>query len=595
MKKGFFQFIVISLLLSFSAKAAEIKAINFTQRGEVSELEFVLDEDKVQAHKFHVQDDKQIIVDLKDVTATERVMRAFDTSEFSGAVVFVSAYKKPKSDKDIRVALQLRDNVRSVLKRKNNRIILEIENRYGVFSQGKVEENASTSEKVAALKEDAGRVFIPKSDSVEDILENLVQSGRKKYIGKKITLNFRKVSPADVLKIIAESSGFNIILSEDVKKLPELSLNLTDVPWDQALDTILDIGKLVAKKNGMILTIAPYAVVAKEMEEQAKAKAASKLEEPLLTKVFAISFAKLVDLQKILGDYLTKGRGDVQIDERTNSIVVKDTADVIERIKKIVEVLDTQTPQVLIESKIVEVSEVHAKEIGLENGIGFGYDSVGVVPQGGNVGPGFTFSSAPSAARNLFGIQVSRFNRLLNLDFQLRLMESESKAKIVSSPKIIAMNKQKATLTSNEQTWYADTSLASDTAGTKVEWKQQQANLDIVVTPTVTNEGSIDMDISLKKDSLGSKVDQTSPQDVTQRTLNTKVLVDNGSTIVLGGIYSFSQFESHSGIPFLKDIPLLGWLFRTKYNPRVEKKELIIFLTPRIINQEEAGLVDKGK
>lgn len=594
MKKGFFQIIILGLLSSFSAHAAEIKAINFTQRGEVSELEFLLDEDKVQAHKFHVQEDKQIIIDLKDVTATERVMRAFDTSEFSGAVVFVSAYKKPKTTKDIRVALQLRDNVRSVLKRKNNRIILEIENRYGVFSQGKVEENASTSEKIAALKEDAGRVFIPKSDSVEDILENLVQSGRKKYIGKKITLNFRKVSPVDVLKIIAESSGFNIILSEDVKKLPDLSLNLTDVPWDQALDTILDIGKLVGRKNGMILTIAPYAEVAKEMEEQAKAKAASKLEEPLLTKVFAISFAKLEDLAKILEDYLTKDRGDVQIDQRTNSIVIKDTADVIERVKKIVEVLDTQTPQVLIESKIVEVSETHAKEIGLENGIGFGYDSIGAIPDSGNVGPGFTFSSAPSASRNLFGIQVTRFNRLLNLDFQLRLMESESKAKIVSSPKVVATNKQAAKLTSNEQTWYAD-SATTEAGDTTVTWKSQEAKLDITVTPTVTNEGSIDMVIALKKDSLGNKVDQTSPQDVTQRTIETKVLVDNGSTVVLGGVYSYSQFESHSGIPFLKDIPLLGWLFRTKYNPRIEKRELIVFLTPRIINQEEAGLVDKGK
>lgn len=593
MKKGFFQIILISLLMCACVQAAEIKSINFTQRGEVSELEFVLDDDKVQAHKFHVQEDKQIIIDLKDVSASDRVMRAFDTSEFSGAVVFVSAYKKPKTVKDIRVALQLRDNVRSVLKRKNNRIVLEIENRYGVFSQSKAEENATSSEKVAALKEDAGRVFIPKSDSVEDILENLVQSGRKKYIGKKITLNFRKVSPVDVLKIIAESSGFNIILSDEVKKLPDLSLNLTDVPWDHALDTILDLGKLVARKNGMILTIAPYAEVAKEMEEQAKAKAASKLEEPLLTKVFAISFAKLEDLSKILEDYLTKDRGDIQVDQRTNSIVVKDTADVIDRLKKIIEVLDTQTPQVLIESKFVEVSETHAKEIGLENGVGFGYDSVGAIPDTGNVGPGFTFSSAPSASRNLFGIQVTRFNRLLNLDFQLRLMESESKAKIVSSPKVVAMNKKPAKLTSNEQSWYADTGM--NTAGDAlVTWKSQEAKLDIIVTPTVTNEGTIDMLINLKKDSLGNKVDQTSPRDVTSRSLDTQVLVDNGSTVVLGGIYSYSQFESHSGIPFLKDIPLLGWLFRTKYNPRVEKKELIIFLTPRIINQEEAGLVDKG-
>lgn len=594
MKKGFFQlFVAINLLTSFSVFAAEMKSINFTQKGEVSELEFVFDDDKVQAHKFHVQEDKQIIVDLKNVKATDRVMRAFDTSEFSGAVVFVSAYKKPKTTNDIRIALQLRDNVRSVLKRKNNRVVLEIENRYGVFSQSKAEENASSSEKVANLKEDTGRVFIPKSDSVEDILENLVQSGRKKYIGKKITLNFRKVSPTDVLKIIAESSGFNIILSEEVKKLPDLSLNLTDVPWDQALDTILDIGKLVARKNGMILTIAPFAVVAKEMEEEAKAKAATRMEEPLVTKVFAISYAKLDDLEKILLDYLTKNRGVVRKDDRTNSIVVKDTAEAIERMKKIVEVLDTQTPQVLIESKVVEVAEVHAKEIGLENGLSFGYDPVVNTSAVEATGPGFTFSTAPSAERNLFGIQISRLSRLVDLDFRLRLMESESKAKIVSSPKIIAMNKQPAKLSSIEKSWYGDTTV-DDNGNTTVTWKSQDAALDLAVTPTVTNEGAIDLQISMKKDSLGSKIDQTSPSDSTARVLETKVLVDNGSTIVLGGIYSFTQTESHSGIPFLKDIPLVGWLFRTKYNPRTDKKELIIFLTPRIINQEEAGLVDKG-
>lgn len=594
MKKGFFQLVILNLLISFSSYGAEIKAINFTQKGEVSELEFLLDDDKVQAHKFHVQEDKQIIVDLKDVTATERVMRAFDTSEFSGAVVFVSAYKKPKTTSDIRVALQLRDNVRSVLKRKNNRIILEIENRYGVFSKSRAEEGATPEEKVAVLKGDEGKILIPKSDSVEDILENLVQSGRKKYIGKKISLIFKKVSPAEVLKIISDSSGFNVILSEEVTKLPELSLNLIDVPWDQALDIVLDIGKLVARKNGMILTVAPREVVAKEIAELAKQKEASKLEEPLVTKIFAISFANLNDLTKILTDYLTKTRGGIQVDQRTNSIVVKDTAEVVERMKKIVEVLDTQTPQVLIESKVVEVSESHAKEIGLENGLSFGYDPVTSTASTVDSGPGFTFSSAPTAGQNLFGIQVTRLSRLINLDFQLRLMESESKAKIVSSPKIIAMNKQRAKISSQEGTYYPETSLNEAGNSTAVSWKAQEANLDLSVTPTVTNEGSIDLDISIKKDSLGTKVDPSAPADMTKRTLETKVLVDNGSTIVLGGVYSFTQSESHSGIPFLKDIPLLGWLFRTKYNPRTDKKELIIFLTPRIINQEEAGLVDKG-
>ncbi len=593
MKKGFFQKIFFILLfILFNCEAAEIKSINFVQKGEVSELEFLFDDDKVEAHKFHVQDDKQIIVDLKNVTATDRVMRAFDTSEFSGAVVFVSAYKKPKTNSDIRIALQLRDNVRSILKRKNNRIVLEIENRYGVFSQNKIDSFATSDEKVASLKEDEGRINIPKSDNIEDILENLVQSGRKKYIGKKITLNFKNATVVDILRIIAESSGFNIINSEDVKKMNAFSLNLVDVPWDQALDTILDIKKLVAKKNGMILSIATSEEVAKQAEYEAKVKASLKVEEPLVTKVFAISFASLNDMKTIIADYLTKARGKVQSDSRTNSLIVIDTSTAIERIKKIIEILDTQTPQVLIESKIVEVSETHAKEIGLENGLSFGYDPTGAITQGSFTVPGFSFSTATNASRDLFGIQIANLGRFVDLDFRLKLMESESKAKIVSSPKIVATNKQKATLSSNETTFYQDTT-TNESGTTTANWKEQNAALDLAVTPTVTNEGSIDLDIQIKKDSLGAVTDPTSPRDINKRTLNTKVLVDNGSTVVLGGVYSYQQTESHSGIPLLKDIPLIGWLFRTKYNPTNVKKELIIFLTPRIINQEEAGLVDK--
>ncbi len=590
MKKGFFRLIISTILFFSNAYAAEMKSINFTQKGEVSELEFLFDNDRIEAHKFHVQEDKQIIVDLKDVTATERVIRAFDTSEFSGAVVFVSAYKKPKTKNDIRIALQLRDNVRSVLKRKTNRIVLEIENRYGVFSQSKMDEESSISDKVAELKEEGGRVNIPKSESIEDILENLVQSGRKKYIGKKITLNFRKVHPIDVLKIIAESSGFNILISDEVKKLPDLSLNLVDVPWDQALDTILGLGKLVARKNGMILSIASYDAVVAEAASEAKAKKLSREEEPLVTKIFSISYASLGDLTKIINDYLTKDRGKVQTDERTNSLVVKDTSEVIDRVKKIIEVLDTQTPQVLIESKIVEVSETHAKEIGLENGVGFGYDPIGA--KATNEGPGFTFSSTGNAP-GLFGVQVGRLSRLIDLNFRLRLMESEAKAKIISSPKVVAMNKQAAKISSTETTHYKEI-VVTPTGGTNENFKPQPAQLNLNVTPTVTNEGSIDMKISMTKESLGTKAGTNAPRDSSSRSIDTRVLVDNGSTVVLGGVYTYETSESHSGIPYLKDIPLLGWLFRTYHNPTNSKKELIIFITPRIINQEEAGLVDKG-
>lgn len=594
MKKGFFLSVLFYLfLLPTTVSAVEMKAINFTQKGEVSELEFIFDNNDVQASKFQVKEDKQIIVDLTDVNATERVMRAFDTSEFSGGVVFVKAYKKPKSDKDIRVAIQLRDNVRSTLVRKPNRVVLQIENRYGVFSQRKAEEGQSYKDKIADVsKEEAARLNIPRSDSIEDILDNITMSGRKKYIGKKITMNLKNVKPEEIVRIIAETSGFNIILTEDAKALPPISLNLVDIPWDQALDTVLEMSKLVAKKNGMILIVNTLENAIKEQEEIKKAKVANLDQEPLLTKVFPISFANIEDLQKILAEYSTEKRGKISRDSRTNSLIIKDTADVIEKVKKIVELLDTQTPQVLIESKIVEVTERFTKEIGLDQGLTFGYDPLGTGGSTGNNGS-FSFSSAPSTSRGVFGLNIGKFNRLIDLNFRLNLMESEAKAKIISSPKVITKNNVKAEIVQDENTYFQVQTLAENGRTTNA-WQVQNAKLKLEVTPQITNEGAISLTVSMQKDSLEPSTDITTPRNETKRTVITQVLVDNGATVVVGGIYTFTNDESHSGIPFLKDIPLVGWLFRTKYNPRSEKKELIIFLTPRIINQEEAGLVDRG-
>lgn len=595
MKKGFFLSVLFYLFLLIPGRvsAVEMKAINFTQKGETSELEFIFDSNDVKASKFQVKDDKQIIVDLSDVTATERVMRAFDTSEFSGGVVFVKAYQKPKSDKDIRIAVQLRDNVRSVLVRKPNRVVLQIENRYGVFSQKKAEEGQSYNEKMADVtQEEAAKLNIPKSDSVEDILDNLTMSGRKKYIGKKITMNLKNVRPEEIIRIIAETSGFNIILTEDAKKLGVISLSLVDIPWDQALDTVLEMNKLVAKKNGMILVVNTLENAIKEQEELKKAKAATAEQEPLLTKIFPISFANIDDLQKIIAEYSTEKRGKISKDSRTNSLIVKDTGEVIEKIKKIVELLDTQTPQVLIESKIVEVTERYAKEIGLNEGLTFGYDPLSASGSAANSGT-FAFSSAPSAERGVFGLTIGRFNRLIDLNFRLTLMESEEKAKIISSPKVITKNNVKAQITQDENSYYLVQTLAENGRITNA-WSSQQAKLDLSVTPQITNEGAISLEVSVQKDSLSGQIAVNQPRAETKRVVKTQVLVDNGATVVVGGIYTFVNTENHSGIPFLKDIPLVGWLFRTKYNPANEKKELIIFLTPRIINQEEAGLVDRG-
>jgi type IV pilus assembly protein PilQ len=601
MNKGtFLSFALSTLLISFSLNAAELSSIEFQQVGDISQLVLTLDKPDVNAERFNLTEDKQIMLDLVETQATERALRAFDTSEFSGSVVFVKAYKKPNTRNDLRIAIQLRDNARSILERDENKIILSIENRFGVFSQSKISQKESFLDK--KLEAGLGEINIPKSTNLEDILENLTLSGRKKYVGKRISFNVKDLMVDDILKMIADASGFNVIITKDIKELPPLTLNLTNIPWDQALDTILGINKLIAKKNGSILLIDTLANETRDKKIETEARKLALKEERLVTKIFPISYAATKDLEKILTEYLTPKRGKVSEDVRTNSLIIKDTPETMEKIKKIIETLDTQTPQVLIETKVVEVSENHSQELGLKEGLIFGYDPIGsngsgVSPVGGdlvpgdNGGPGFSFSTANvDSAVGMFGLAIAKYSRLTNLKFQLELMESESKAKIITSPKVITQNKKKATINTKETTSYAvQTGVGVDAV---VTYEEIEAKLTLEVTPQITNEGSIVLDIKLLKEQFAERPFPGSPPNKLTRDIDTSVLVENGSTIVIGGIYSYEYKQNYSGVPFLDEIPIVGWLFRTPYNPSTAKREMIIFLTPRIINQEEAGLKD---
>lgn len=607
MKKGF----LVGAILFWpivSLFAANMTAMNFYQEGDVSVLELAFDQQKVVANKFHITDDKQIIVDLTDVVATKRVLRSFDTSEFSGALVFVDAYPKPGNTKDLRVSLQLRDNVRSIMKNKNGKIRLEIENHFGAFTQRKIDQ----SEKQITSREDTenkSKLHIPKSDSIEDILENLTVAGRKKYIGKRISFNFREVPVEDVLHMIANASGFNIILNKSIKDLQTMSLTLTNIPWDQALDTILGLNKLVATKNGNILLITTLEEATKVRKLELKAKKIAEDQEPLVTKIFPISYASLKDLTVILADYLTPKRGKISSDNRTNSFIVKDKVEIIEKLKKIIESLDTQTPQISIESKIVEVTENYAKRVGLSNGMNFGYDPIGnkgtangpvgapssVTETTGEFGPGFAFSTAAlqdsSSVGKFATVGIGRFGRIFNLNFSLELLETEEKGKVIASPKVITQNKEKAKISTVDQVSYAVTTGVGDAQ--ESNWEQMDSKLELEVTPQVTNDGSIVLEVAVQKEQFIPQAGGAPPNKNT-RKVNTNVLVENGSTIVIGGVYNYSKTETKSGVPFLKDIPIVGWFFRGPEAPIVKKNELIIFLTPRIINQEKAGLVDRG-
>jgi len=586
---------------------AKVKSINFIQDGEVSKLIVDFDKD-VFAERTHIKDDKQIILDLKNVTADKKFLRGIDTSEFSGSAVFVSPYKKPGSKNDLRLAIQLRDNVRSFIEKKRNRIVLHLENRFGVFSKKKLEK--SDVQLSSTSKSTNEKLNIPKSGSIEDILENLTLSGVKRYIGKKISINVIGVNYPELLRMIADTSGFNIIIDDDINGLRPLTLSLTNIPWDQALDTILSLGNLVGEKHSNILTIKTAVKARAQKKIELDQRNMNKIQEPMVTKIFPLSFATPAGIINIIGDYLTgaviagavsSGQnveqvGTAKIDERTNNLIVRDTVEVIERIKKIIETLDTETPQILIQSKIVEVNESYELRAGLgAGGLSASYDPIQSSSTIGDNSGTFSFSSAPTkGAPNIIAGTVDIYKRLTGLDFALELMESETKGRIVSSPKIITQNNQSASISTEDVKYFLVNPPAQAGAVNQPPTLQSvPAGISMKVTPRVTNDGSISMDISIQKGSFQAQADPTQPPPTSTSNIETKVLVANGSTIVVGGMFTTSSGLSESGIPFLKDLPLIGWLFRSSYNPNSSKNELVVFITPRVINQEEAGLVNR--
>lgn len=599
MNKG----IILCLFLCFSpfalGKIHEIRSVNFFQKGELSKL--VIDvTGLVNAQRKLIKKDKQILLDIENVKAGPRVLRGIDTSEFPGSLVYITGYKKPGTESDIRFALQLRDNVNSFLELSGHKIILNVENRFGVLSK-KAKETGVKRVKKLLVEESrdslGGRYHVPKSSNIVDILENLTLSGPKRYIGKRISINVNKMPLPELLRIIAENSGFNIIIDDEVMSRKPLTLKLTNLPWDQILDTILELSKLSASKHANILTVTTRAKAEEDLRIKLAAKKQLEDQVPLVTKIFPISHGKLEDIQKIVEGYLTKNRGNVKSDARTNYLIVNDTIEKIEKIKKIIEALDTETAQVLIEARIVEVNNRDQLNIGLTNGISASYKGMGRSSYRNKSGDfsfsstGWADSSSGGSAAGIFGVAIKNIGRLVNLDFSLELAQQKSWLKIISSPKIVTQNKQKATLSSTEEVGLVTEVLTPGSDSSSAQPTTASADIRLEVTPQVTNEGSVNLDVTIEKgDFMRGIGERNRAPDKMTRKITTNVLVDNGSTVSIGGLYKSSRSRTENGIPILKDIPLIGWLFKSKYNPLVLKDELMVFITPRIINQEEAGL-----
>lgn len=437
------------------------------------------------------------------------------------------------------------------------------------------------------------------------------------YSGEKLSLNFQKIDVRAALQVLADFTGLNFVVSDTVTG--DLTLRLKDVPWDQALDIIVDSKSLAIRRAGNVITVAPADEVAAKEKAALEANKTVLDLEPLVSELIQINYAKADDIANLLksikavpsataqvaehpvfgptatgeivastdSNTLLSPRGQVTVDVRTNSILIQDTPQKIREIRKLIVQLDQPVRQVMIETRLVEATETFSRNLGAKFGVrstntsnnfqtnqGATLDSTGLLTTDGlNVnlpaGPVGTDNAASIA------LTVAKLGTGSLLSLELSALEQEGQGKIISSPRLITANQKKALIEQGEERVFTTTVLGAGNVVTK------RATLKLEVTPQITPDDRVLLDVIITKDRFA---DATLGL-LSIKQITTQVLLDNGETVVIGGVYERDQNDTVNKVPFFGDVPLLGWLFKEKA-VRDNKTELLIFLTPKILSEE---------
>jgi len=429
---------------------------------------------------------------------------------------------------------------------------------------------------------DGGEKSTPKEDLVV---------GETRYIGRRISLDFQQADISNVLRLIAEVSGFNMVVGEGVKS--KVTMKLVSVPWDQALDMILKMNGLGKIRQSNILWIDSLANIAKQQNEEASAKDAKVRAEELVDRVFYIRNLLVTELMTSLRPYLSP-RGLMQMSPGSNALIVRDTETKIGVMKQLVDGLDLEVPQVQIEARIVQADTTYSRSLGVQWG----------VQNVNQLGSSFGVANFKTGNTGAFGAQTSNF--LVNLpatvgglvstpgvgftigrtdgallDMRLSAGELLGLSKVIAAPKVTTLDKREAKISQGESIPFQTTSLQ----GTQTTFVD--ANLELNVTPQITSRDpkevgkQILMKVRATRNAVGARSNPAGPS-IDRREANTQVIIRDGETMVIGGVFIDTQNNSVVGIPYLSRVPVLGWLFKQK-SEAVAKQELLIFLTPSIV------------
>jgi len=418
--------------------------------------------------------------------------------------------------------------------------------------------------------------------------EALLEKG---YAGRKLSLDFKDADIKNILRLIAEVSNLNIIAGDDVTG--KVTMRLVDVPWDQALEVILQARSLGMSRAGNVIRVAPMTKLKKEVEEELTAKRAKEKLEDLVTELLPVSYATAKEILPQVKGVLSD-RGDIKVDERTNILIVKDISRNILGAKNLVKSLDTKTPQVIIEARIVEANLVFQNDLGVQWGFlaSAGKDGKRNTLIGGGVPgasqltgslinkvvdlPATPSVGTPGVLELLF---TSKYG-LRELDVAISAHENQGNVKIISSPKIATLDNKEASIEQGLRIPY----LKLTTEGT-VTTDFIDANIKLTVVPHVTNDGNIKLNIKAKKDAPDQSITVQGVPSIDKKEAITEVMVKDNGIFVIAGIYTIQKTESEEGIPLFSKIPLLGWLFK-KESKGDTRKDLMIFISPKIIRDQ---------
>ena len=487
------------------------------------------------------QQGKALVVDFQRATLPRSLQRKLDVADFATPVQMIDAFVQGG----------------------NARLLIEPK---GLWEYSAYQTDNKFIVEVRAVTEDPNR---------------LVKGLTPGYSGEKLTLNFQNISTREALSVIADFTGLNMVISDTVSG--SLTLRLKDVPWDQAFEIILQSRGLDMRKNGNVIQVAPREeIAAKEKIEFSSRQEITEL-EPLRTENFKLAYAKAADIVTLISNdkqRILSKRGSANFDLRTNMLFVKDVPLSIEEVHKLIKLVDVPVRQVLIEARFVEASDTFNQTLG--GRLGF----AGPTPaQGGDFHLGSSVFGAasggslnlPGAASGLGGLTMTLFNAAATRTLTLELNASaiDGTTKNIASPRVVTSDKTAATIESGVEVPYQQ---ASSSGATNVAFKK--AVLGLTVTPQITPEDSVTMKISVSQDSVGNIF--SGVPSINTKKVDTQVLVDNGGTVVIGGVYTQDESDSTSKVPGLGDIPILGWMF--KNNTRAKsKKELLVFITPKIL------------